>query len=98
MNLSRLKDLLTSTETPNVSSEPENSENIDRLMCRFQHLEISFALTYLVGLLGKFELAAPLDSQHLLVPALLPMRKLADFESKFSDAPNRQVSELILFK
>uniref|UniRef100_A0A158QE53 Non-specific serine/threonine protein kinase n=1 Tax=Hymenolepis diminuta TaxID=6216 RepID=A0A158QE53_HYMDI len=91
LNLSRLKELLTSTETPNVSGESENSADIDRLMCRFRHLEVSFALTYLVGLLGKFELAAPLDSQHLLVPALLPMRKLADFDSKFSNVPNRQI-------
>lgn len=58
--------------------------DVEHLMRRFQHLEISFALTYLVSLLAKFELAAPLDSQNLLVPALLPLKRLAS-------APDRQV-------
>nr|CDS25898.1 leucine rich repeat serine:threonine protein [Hymenolepis microstoma] len=91
LNLSRLKDLLISSDIPSVPVAPEKSEDIDRFMRRFQHLEVSFALTYLVGLLGKFELGAPLDSQHLLVPPLLPMRKLADFNWKISDAANRQI-------
>uniref|UniRef100_A0A0R3T3W3 non-specific serine/threonine protein kinase n=1 Tax=Rodentolepis nana TaxID=102285 RepID=A0A0R3T3W3_RODNA len=91
LNLSRLKDLLISSDIQSVPVAPEKSEDIDRFMHRFQHLEVSFAMTYLVGLLGKFELGAPLDSQHLLVPVLLPMRKLADFNWKISDAPNRQI-------
>ncbi|KAL5961249.1 Leucine-rich repeat serine/threonine-protein kinase 1, partial [Taenia solium] len=70
LKLSRLKDLLI---IPTISPDT-SSMDVDRLMHRFQHLEVSFALTYLVGLLAKFELAAPLDSQHLLVPALLPLR------------------------
>lgn len=82
LKLSRLKDLLI---IPMVSTD-SSSMDVDRLMHRFQHLEVSFALTYLVGLLAKFELAAPLDSQHLLVPALLPLRN-----SPGIAASNRQV-------
>ncbi|KAM7533897.1 hypothetical protein Aperf_G00000117352 [Anoplocephala perfoliata] len=90
LNLSRLKDLLTSPKIPTIT-DPKSSGDIDKLMRRFQHLEVSFAVTYLVSLLAKFELVAPLDSQHLLVPALLPSRRLADLASKVSDAPNRQI-------
>uniref|UniRef100_A0A158RE58 non-specific serine/threonine protein kinase n=1 Tax=Hydatigena taeniaeformis TaxID=6205 RepID=A0A158RE58_HYDTA len=82
LKLSRLKELLI---VPMASAETSSSD-VDRLMHRFQHLEVSFALTYLVGLLAKFELAAPLDSQHLLVPALLPLRNSSDFSSS-----NRQI-------
>nr|CDS21207.1 leucine rich repeat serine:threonine protein [Echinococcus granulosus] len=82
LKLSRLKDLLV---VPMVSTEA-SSVDADRIMHRFQHLEISFALTYLVELLAKFELAAPLDSHHLLVPALLPLRNSANIV-----ASNRQI-------
>uniref|UniRef100_A0A5K3G062 COR domain-containing protein n=1 Tax=Mesocestoides corti TaxID=53468 RepID=A0A5K3G062_MESCO len=69
LNLSRLKDLLTANEVP------QEGPVLEQLMGKFHHLEVSFALTYLVGLLAKFELAVPLDSQHLLIPALLPSTK-----------------------
>lgn len=93
LNLSRLKELLIPQKIQ-ISAEPKSSGDIDQLMRRFQHLEASFAVTYLVNMLAKFELVAPLDSQHLLVPALLPLRRLADLDSKDSDAPNRQVRGL----
>ncbi|KAL5106948.1 hypothetical protein TcWFU_006710 [Taenia crassiceps] len=82
LKLSRLKDLLI---VP-MGSTGTSFMDVDHLMHRFQHLEVSFALTYLVGLLAKFELAAPLDSQHLLVPALLPLRNLPNIA-----ASNRQI-------
>lgn len=83
LNLSLLKDLLIA---PVNRVEPSLLE-VDHLMRRFRHLEVNFALTYLVGLLAKLELAALLDPQHLLVPALIPLRRLADAK----DVPSRQV-------
>ncbi|VDN34921.1 unnamed protein product [Dibothriocephalus latus] len=70
MKLSALGELLaaeTSSSGGVSSGDPANSR-------QFEHLDRTLALTYLVGLLIKFELAVPLDSRHLLMPTLLPAK------------------------
>nr|VZI44507.1 unnamed protein product [Spirometra erinaceieuropaei] len=52
----------------------ETSCDGDLANSQFEHLDRTLALTYLVGLLIKFELAVPLDAHHLLMPTLLPTK------------------------
>lgn len=78
---------------PDESSPGEHvpAEVASPVPSRFVDIERSFAFTYLVGLLAKFELAVPLDSQHLLIPTLLP----AKWDSRATVA--RQVSSHLSF-